>query len=372
MAKKEVNQNNLLITEGMIRNLQHNTLVANTRGWLYNVGINLRSGLGRPVTEFTLPNDRQKETIFIIGPGASLSQYREVLPQLRDHGTVIMQPTAYPWMHRIGLEPDVIVSVDHMPAQVRLIEGATCPVICPTTCDQGFAEEHETYFFTLYLGDGTTKKDGTDEGHYFAAWNHMMHHLHKYAVTEVGWVSAMDVTNMATQIAFDLMAGENRMPKFPAKRVVLVGADRSFWHGYQRLQGLNDGEELPKYKPDKRYIEFRGMMTDYVMIFYMYALYELWRLRLQPLYRCDEGIMKEIPYVSMDQILADKYPRPLSAKRVLQRTEDFILHEFVDTMPYKWASPEEVERMSKQVGEWRQKSEREWTAPAPRKGERHE
>lgn len=363
----EFNKENVLITQGIITNMQHNTLVANARGEMTNVGINLRSGLGRPIDEFTLPKDRQKDTIFIVGPGASMSQYREQLPQLRDHGTVIMQPTAYPWMSRIGLEPDVIVAVDHLPNQAELTMSAKCPFICPTTIDEDIAKHHDTYFFVLYQGDGSPKKDGTPEGDFMAQWNLMMHHIHKQALTDTGWTSAMDVTNMSVKIAADIIAGENGMPKW-GKRIVIVGADRCFWNGYSRVPW--EGIEPQPFVDAPQYVDFRGQRTDYAMIFYIYALYEFWRAFPVPLYRLDHGVMKEIPFMSMDQILADNYPRPLSAKRVEQRTEEFILREFADTIPYLWASPETVAEMAKVVSQKRTHDQR-YNGPEEKKSERY-
>lgn len=319
--------------------VEQRTIDANFIPWTSNVGLNLRSGKGRPLAEFTLPEDRKKETIFIVGPGASMSQYRDNLPKLRDVGTIVMQPTAYPWMHEIGLEPDVLMTVDRMDDQPRLLKGSTCPVIAATLAHPKVAE-YDPYWFMVYQGNGT-KSDPR-----WGQYNLIMHHLHREALGAHGHTSLGDVTNMAVQMFSDVIRGEAPFENWPAKRIVLVGVDRSYWHGYERLKSFNTGEELPPVGDRASVINFRGVGSATSMVFYMMWLYEWWRMYPEiPLYRLDHGIMREIPFVGLSRILAGKWPKPLSCATIEKRMAKFLEHEYLEKYPYCFGPKEDVDEM---------------------------
>lgn len=336
----EINRVAQVMMDDVMAAVEQKTIDANLIPWLSNTGVNLRSGKGHPLAEFTLPEGRKKETIFIVGPGASMSQYRDNLPKLRDVGTVIMQPTAYPWMHKIGLEPDVLMSVDRMGDQPMLLEGVTCPVIAATLAHPGIAK-YDPYWFMVYQGDGTK----TDPR--WGQYNLFMHHFHRAAIGAHGYGSLGDVTNMAVQMFSDVIRGDAPFESWPAKRLVLVGVDRSYWHGYERLQGIFDGSELPILIPDKTVdVHFRGLGTRTSMVFYMMWLYEWWRTYPEiPLYRLDHGIMKEIPFVGLARILAGKWPKPLSPATIEKRMAKFLEHEYLEEYPKCFASQENLAEM---------------------------
>lgn len=351
----------VVVSAAVLKNMQYNTLLANLNGWACNVGLNLFRGKGKRLEDFKVPKDRQKETIFIVGPGASMIQYKDDLPKLRDHGYVIMQPTAYPWMTKIGLKPDLVVSVDHMLIQDKLIKGWDGPLIAPTTCDKDLSQ-YDVHWFTLYMGDGSPKPNPDDPlGVFYAHWNQLMNKLHKYTWGAHGWTSHMDVTNMCVDIADTMIHGADWFPHF-GKRIVLVGADRSFWNGYSRVPW--EGLDPAPFKADMTSVEFKGKWTNYQMVFYVYGLYEMWRIRKFPLFRLDHGIMEEIPFVPMADILAEKYPAQLGDSEMMKLTEKFILEDFADFAPYMAVSPEEAGELFRKVEKMREAGSRDYEMEA--------
>lgn len=341
-AMAEIDRVAQVMMDDIIEARDQMTINANYTSWLTHIGQNLRGGLGRPIPDFTLPDDRKKETIFIVGPGASLWQYREKLPMLREVGTVVAQPTAYAFLHEIGLEPDAIVAVDRMHDQPENIKQATCPVIAPTTVHPALAEEHpNTYFYTLYQGDGTRHDPR------WGQWNMILHWVHHGAIGAHGWCSLGDVTNTEVQIFGDVVAGKAPFEGWDAKRIVLVGIDRSYWHGFGRSMSFgSDHERMPKHVKNWTDIQFRGVTTDVAMTFYIQLLYKWWRTFPEiPLYRFDDGPMKEIPFVGLAKILAGKYPKPLSARTIEKRMGAFLDHEFLEVMPQFFGSKADIAAM---------------------------
>lgn len=341
LAKREPTPEEVM--SEVMQSVEALTLEQCLKPWTANIGTNLHAGIGRSVTEFDLPEDRKKETVFIVGPGASMDQYKDVLPELRDHGTIVMQPTAYPWMHKIGLEPDVIVLVDHMPSQATLIKGCTCPVIAPLTCDPAIAE-NDVYWFSLYQGDGSPTHPR------WGLWNIMAHFLPKTTYGSSGWVSAADVTNMATILAAGMITGTPGIVKLPAKRIVLVGVDRAFYDGYARVPW--EGLELEKFTEDHQAIKFRGVDTTTAMVFYMQRLYELWPNLGVPLYRYGWSIMREIPKVDPKWIKHNKWPKPLvDQEKIIKRIRPFMDHEFMEEFPWTWGDRDDVMKLMGKVND---------------------
>lgn len=347
-----------IITEGILRSIQMNTTSRHTPAWLHNIGINLYAHPEHGIKDFDLPDDRKKETIFICGPGASMHQYKDLLPQLRKHGTIFMQPTAYQWYKQIGLEPDVVIAVDHLPIQYTQLSGYTGPVIVPTTIDPDFLKM-DSYYYPLYQGNGTPKP-GDDNPELFAWWNLAMWGLHHNTVGQRGYVSAMDVTNMAYQIAVDMMEGWGGVCNIGAKRIVLIGCDRCFWEGYQRVKAIHGSdEELPKMKIDDFTITYRNQLTNHAMVAYIYTLYWLWVERGAPTYRMDHGVMHEIPFVSLNRILKDDYPQPWAKTKVERHVAKFF-DEFTEVVPHMVADQEALDHLMEELHKVRKGQERNY------------
>ena len=334
-----------VMMDDVIEAVEQKTIEANLIPWITHVGQNLRSGKGRYIGELKLPEDRKKETLFIVGPGPSIYQYRDKLPLLRELGTVVAQPSSYQWMRKIGLEPDLIVAVDHMKDQPDSIAGSTCPVLAPTIVNPqigGF----NAHWFTLYMGDG--KKSHPKWGH----WNFLMYHLHHATIGAHGWISLGDVTNMATQIFVHVIDGTAPFECWNLKRIVYVGIDRCYWNGYERVMAFiptrtaSPGDDMPPLPPDKTDIDYRGQCSRVNMIMYVMMLYKFWHMYPKiPLYRLDHGIMREIPFVTLAQILAGKYPKPLSEATVKKRMEKWLREEWLKMVPYGFGAKEDIDEM---------------------------
>ena len=323
------------IIAGILRDIQGRTYARNFMPWWENIGWNLSLGI-KGVREFDLPADRKKETIFLVSCGPSMYQYRNDLPKLRELGTVFMQPTAYPWMHRIGLEPDVIVSVDHMEDQPMLIKGATCPVIAPTITDQRLIKEHDVYSFALYHGNSMFGDP---------VWGpeNMRSVLLHRCIDSHGWSSAGDVGNMMAKIAFDMMTGDPGLCNIGAKRLVLVGYDRCFWNGLDRVPYV--GMEPEKYAPREDGITWRGQQSVVQMVLYAERLYLWWAMTGANMYRLDHGHMWEIPSLSMGQILGGHYPPPLRKGTIRRRVKKFREGEFLRDFPWTIGTQEEMKEI---------------------------
>lgn len=320
----------LAIARGISDAIELETIAKNFKSWWSNTAANLRQ-MQHIVPQLTLPE--KGDTVFIVGPGASIHQYKDELSKLSEHGLVIAQPTAYPFMHTIGLEPDLVVVADKSPKMTYKLRGYTGPVICPTTVDPGLAQEHDCYFFTLYQGDGTPNHPR------FGLINSVMHWLNRGVFGAHGWVSLGDVTNMAVQIAWDYMQG-HALPKINAKRIVLVGIDRCFWKGLNRVRD-DAGEPVPRLTMDND-IEWRERGTTVQMVMYQERLYRWWRMFAAPLYRLDHGIQTEIPFVHLGQIENGKYPKPLSREEIENRVDPFLTDEFLKNFPYQFAKGEDA------------------------------
>ena len=72
----------------------------------------INGGSRRKLSEFRLPEDRDKETLVLIGPGPSVTQYADRLVELREHATILILPTALEWCAEHGLLPDYVVIQD--------------------------------------------------------------------------------------------------------------------------------------------------------------------------------------------------------------------------------------------------------------------
>lgn len=312
------------VASGLTDVIEAHTLALNLGPWFENTGANIRQ-MQHNVSEFVMP---EGETFFIVGPGASLERYRDFLPELRDLGVVIGQPTSYPFMRVAGLEPHVMIVADRAESQADSIREYTGPVIAPTTVHPRIGAEHETYFFTLYQGNG-----GPDDPRY-GLINQAMHYLNRGALGPVGFVSLGDVTNLAAQIAYEYMLGEE-VRKHRGKRICLVGIDRCYYKGMDRVVA---GGAIPHIGgPDD--ITWRDHTSSVQMVVYQYKLYQWWRMFNPALYRLDHGIQTEIPFVQPDRIIKGKWPAEVDAK---QATQEFLYEEWPREFPWRFGGEEAV------------------------------
>lgn len=316
-----------------------NTLGTHLPDWTYNTACNLKIA-ERFVQDFK--PSILNETVFIVGPGASIHQYTDFLKELRSYGFVVAVPTAYPYLHEIGLEPDAVVAVDKSPLMADYLEEYNGPVICPLSVHPRIGEEHDCYWYTQYHGDGGPN-DPT-----FGWYNAVIYYLAKSTGSSHGWISLGDVVNAALQIFEDYMKGYS-LKKQAISRIVLVGVDRCFWKGYDRLPIR--GTVLPMHEEQPDDIDWRDRVTNMRMVFYQERLYEFIRMFPAPYYRLDHGIQTEIPFVGPDQIRKGKYPKALTDEEWRTRLDDW--HEYyAETLPFEAAGKRDfMEALKEEIGE---------------------
>lgn len=278
------------------------TFETNYRKWLRNVGENRELGTSRtPLSKFKLPDGRNKDTLIIVGPGASMKQYENDLWQLRTYATICQLPTGNRWVREHRLYPDYMVVQDSAqhPAQ---LEGNKAPLLAPTTIGPELAKANWThlYLFTLLIGRGLGDP-------IFGQYNEFSLLIDSDLDGGVGSMGC--VTNMAVELA--IMLGKSGQLNF--KRIVLLGCDYAGWNGFMRVPVFG-GDEFPHIDtaPDDvkhEWVKWQGYDTDPRMILYKWYLMRLWARSEAPIYSMSHGILTEFPSVSFEQVVTGKWPK---------------------------------------------------------------
>ena len=305
-----ITRGNAMRTLEVLQELKQKTAETMMPSWLRNMRLNA------PYVEkdFTklpdvLEQNISADTVFVFAPGPSLSQYEGRIHEIS--GLVVGTPTVVPWMLANNITPDFVVVVDTHPSMSKLLSDYKGPIVCPPTIDHAIVSlPNEKYWFRLLMGT-----DGTQEDPEFGWWNFVTHKM--WDNLSAGFVSLGCVTNMAVAMSYDFLAKR----VFRGRRVVLMGADYAYWKEWSRVSP--DGKMRPR-PLEIDAMEWGGFQTNARMVYYAWALYRLWRATNMPLYSMSEGILKELPGVTFDEVLAGQYPDRLDPDEIQERTDRFF------------------------------------------------
>ena len=135
-----------------------NTLEKFYAAWMIQMGDNARRGGEdrKSVADFRLPIERDKETVIVVGPGASSDLYRSYFPKLREAATIVACPTSVHWAMSNGLTPDFVVSADSNESQPMLLDkaGYHGPVLASVTCHPDIDRHGQVYWYAPLMGNG--------------------------------------------------------------------------------------------------------------------------------------------------------------------------------------------------------------------------
>lgn len=333
--------------ESIIRHSQGHTLNSHLVDWFNNMGENNRAALWPHVVrleemldkshaglatkaevrdllaktykrqsflDFRLPPDRNKDTVVIISPGASLKLYQDRLHELTDVATICVVPTALGWVKKQGLNADFVVVADPNAAQHILLKEAEndAPVLAATISDPGIAVHNNVYWYSLLLGNG---EDDPKNNELFW-WDVPVRDLE----SDIGFLipSLGCSTNTAVKLVHEMRSSGWSN----AKRIVLLGCDYSSWEGYERAPGLYREEEWPKINIAK-FFEWEERWTDARMIIYKLVLLRLWAQLHAPIYTMSHGILHEFPRVEFDDVMSGEYSDNLSWREIYERIDTF-------------------------------------------------
>ena len=268
-------------------------------------------------------NDR--DTIVIVGPGASMKKYEGELWRLREVATIITLPTALWWTHTVQrLWPDLVVVVDGDQSQPQLMRSADYhgPIIASTTAHPILGKENDVYWFSALAGNGAPKPEDNEFYWYDVPLMGMD--------GDINWQyrSLGCSTNMAVLIAMDLRA----RGVSSAKRIVLLGCDSSSWGGYRRCPPSHISQEFPSVGDMRWWVEWEDRLTNPQMISYKMTLMMYWMHTHAPIYTLSDGIMHEFPSVTIDDVVAGNYPDYPTKKQIIDRVDTFRAY-FADHFP---------------------------------------
>jgi len=325
------------------------TLRAFLKIWLKYIGENSRRGGRdrRSVADFRLRPGRNKDTLIIVNPGASMKLYEERLHELSEVATICTVPTALPWSFRQGLEPDFCVVADSSVSQRLLLNEVAheAKVLAATTVHPDIGDENDTYWWTPILDVDTTlepKEMDVGEAVDQTTAMQLMDLCMMGFDLDLDWraQSLGCVSNMAVLIAQNLRArGISN-----AKRIVLLGADYAGWGGYERCPMW--GDEWPLLKNMEEWIPWDDTLTSPQMITYKLTLLRLWMGTLAPIYTMSHGILREFPRVEFDDVMNENYPDYITKKEINERCEAYFTHYAYD---FPLEEREHAERVEKAI-----------------------
>lgn len=278
-------------TSEALNTLRHRSILSHIPTWSNNMGRNV---IWADRCATTVPV-HWKKTVVIFASGASLSLYEKDLHKLNGKVTVVATPTNVAWLQSKGVRIDLVVVMDSHPIMGKMLEDYSGLVIAPTTVDVSVSA-HKAHFYKMKIA-------GLD------LWNviqdTMFTHLSLSYPAELGCV-----TNMAFALCCDI-------PK--DHRIVLAGADYSYWRGKARI-----AEKLEKAPKDA--ITWDGKQTSPSMVMYKDALLKLWARTIgrTPVYSMSHGIVTEIPHVALGHILEENWPELHSKETVVELSEKHI------------------------------------------------
>lgn len=350
------------ITEAIVEQNTGITFKHFYNDWMRNMGDNARlAGPDRlSVADFNIAPHRDKDTLIIVGPGASLSLYVDRFPELQEAATIVTSPTALHWAKHNGFKPDIVVVADSDAVQYQLLESAgnTAPVFAGVTSNPGIARQ-QVYWYTPLAGNGKAKipesipasvvnllrsaKDyvpielmqeidevltrgiAADENP-MAIWDIPAMLLNQ----DIDWCypSAGCVVNAAVQIVQSLRAkGTLR-----ARRIVLLGCDFGPWGGYYRCPPNKNVTDYPAVDNEIGLFRWDDCLTDPVGLMYKRVMLRLWQESLLPIYTMSHGLLHEFPRVTVDNVLRDQFPEYMTKREVNALCDQFY-SRFADDFP---------------------------------------
>lgn len=285
--------------------------------WLRNARLNASHDM-KGIDEWEPPREvAEKDTVVIVAGGPSLYDYRHRLSELNKVAAVAVVPTAMRFCNKWGLRSDFSFIVDANAVMPSIASVARCPIIAANIVDSGIWDGgHELYWWKMYQGHGNF-----NEPYPAGAWNFATRFF--YWHLGLGFVAKGDVVNMAIDITFELI----RRGSLGAKRVVLLGVDRAYVDGYDRVGPNMDGAPeglVPLHEKPVDYVNIDGFESSSRFVYYRRALCESWRVAKWPLYRSDRGMQKEIPQVSFDDIMNGRFPHPYGEDEIVAATSRFL------------------------------------------------
>lgn len=289
--------------------------------WKSYIEIN-RGPKRRSLSDFSLPNNRNKETLVIIGPGPSITQYADRLVELKDVATVCILPTALEWSAELGLYPDFVVIQDSGIGEVSFFSDEEYPVIGPTTIHPDVVKSRDPYLFTLTMGSGRL------DDPMFGKWNERS--LWIDSDLDGGVLSMGCVTNLAIEI-IQLLRNSGVLR---AKRIVLIGQDFAGWRGMARTPRLSDPSPISiESRMEVDWLEWNGYYTDPRMIWYKWKLLQLWFKTEAPLYSMSHGMLHELPFVFFEQVMGNKWPKHYPKQKAIEKMFEQYSELVADTFP---------------------------------------
>jgi len=260
----------------------------------------------------------------IFASGPSLAKYTGKINQLNANSIIVATPTNVPWLQDEGVRIDMVVIADSHPGMATKLKGYEGPIICPPTiAPEVTMLPNDIFWYKLLMGNG----QGNDP--FYGFWNMIQHGM--FEKIEYGFNAENGcVTNMALAIVYDMMRSRHLL----CKRIILAGADYAYTEGWARIESTLRPKPL-----DIDAMEYLGYHTNSRMVFYKHRLIQLWeQLKGIDIYSMSEGIITEIPEVTLDDILAKTYPaQPTDKERtaLVETHTNLFLDEFGEKLEDK-------------------------------------
>lgn len=331
--------------------------------WLSNTRANipqiLKSTSHRLVLDIVkrTPKELVKaEQIFMFAAGPSLRRIENQVHELKGKGIIVATPTVLPWMRHHGLEPDWLLATDSNPSSIVpiAIDGARdIRLLCPSTIDRRLVELFplKNVYWYNSLSQGP---DGTIHSSEFSNFMQLLFTSREEEDYKIPGIDAWVVqAGCCTNQAVILLNWMLNSKVLDAKRIILMGADYCYWRGLSRVPFYQPLEKdilgaVPFYDPGTEFrepelyrpighpkdaIEWDGMQSNRRMVLYKRSLLLYYGATAAPLLSCSQGILTEIPYVSIEDILSGNYPRVLSPEEIAVACSGFLDEEFPNWFP---------------------------------------
>ena len=285
---------------------------------------------------------KHSRSVWLFASGASLQQYEAQLPELVRNDCVVVSPTTAPWfVYHAKRRPDVVFSMDVSPKMMIDCINAGLkglPLVTPTMANNDLVRyfDPKVYWFnSLIQGPGGAYDTDPHSLHLMWLCDHI-----KYGIPQLGCV---------TNEAMVFLSLISHREVIGAERVVLAGADYSYWHDLARVpKGERDENNELKLGPYERWdqdsdnadiIDWRGMKSNSRMVQYTTGLVSGFRRTHMPVYELtghnkSDGILGGIfTPTTAKQILADEWPELPDDEEINRRCDTYLTEEYPDNYP---------------------------------------
>lgn len=301
--KKKISQLSTLYD--LLRQQWEQTIEAHATHWVLNLRLNAPF-VSKNILNYSI--SREKKTCCIFAAGASLEQYEDRIHRLKQKSEVfiIASPTVIPWMMKHNCAPDIVIAVDkheNMYSWLKLSDW-NGPVILPTIGNTKVASHYDIWWFNITMGR--------------PGYIPLIDAVTKVQYPELpSFPSLGHVTAHALQIMIELVFAK----RANFERYVLCGADYGYWNDKARIPIINETEV--NIDPTEM-IEINGVKTNYKMALYKERLYAFWEANPIPLYSLSDGLLHEIPKVSLYDILASRFPFPTKKEAIAKYHMEYL------------------------------------------------